>query len=183
RLVQRQDGDQATVGVTDMTDVEPPPLGKNLGPVMLPGPAEKRATAGGRRRPGIPSGGLRGGETGGRLRPGGGHRASDGLAASRDSPAPDSPAPSPSPLSASLIASSTAESKSSPSSSPNSLPIFFMKRATLAGSFSSRSPSPPPSASDSRRASSDLTVANRAINRVSVVDRHRRHAGGSAPYI
>src|SRR5215467_1887587 len=79
----------------------------------------------------------------------------------------------------SAIASSTAESKSSPSSSPNSLPIFFMNRATLDGSFSSRSPSPPPSASDSRRASSDFTVENRDINRVSAVDPHRGHAGGS----
>src|SRR5438309_2010131 len=79
----------------------------------------------------------------------------------------------------SAIASSTAESKSSPSSSPNSLPIFFMNRATLAGSFSSRSPAPPPSASDSSRASSDFTVAKRDISRLSAVEPQRGHAGVS----
>src|SRR2546426_174926 len=43
----------------------------------------------------------------------------------------------------------------------------FMKRPTLAGSFSSRSPSDEGSASDSRRASSDFTVAKRGMTRLS----------------
>src|SRR5205807_1172896 len=79
----------------------------------------------------------------------------------------------------SVMASSTAESKSSPSSSPNSLPIFFMRRATLRGSFSSRSPTPPPPASDSSRASSDFTVAKRDISRLSAVEPQRGQAGVS----
>jgi hypothetical protein len=58
-----------------------------------------------------------------------------------------------------------ADSKSSPRSSPNSRPIFFMNRATLAGLFSSRSPKLEDSARESRRASSDFTVAKRDINR------------------
>src|SRR5919197_4518581 len=80
----------------------------------------------------------------------------------------------------SSMASSTADSKSSPSSSPNSRPIFFMNRATLAGSFSSMSPKLPESASDSRRASSDLTVAKRDMSRVSEVPPQRGHRGDSA---
>ena len=78
------------------------------------------------------------------------------------------------------MASSTADSKSSPRSSPNSLPIFFMKRATLAGSFSSMSPKEPASASDSRRASSLFTVAKRDLRRVSAVEPQRGQAGVSA---
>src|SRR6185436_19166610 len=121
---------------------------------------------------GVPGGGLRRVEPVGRLGLEGGHRSSDGLAVSRESPAASSPPPPASspaslPSPASLIASSTAESKSSPRSSPNSLPIFFMKRATLPGSFSSRSPKPPESARASRRASSDFTVAKRDIKRCS----------------
>src|SRR5437667_12237166 len=80
----------------------------------------------------------------------------------------------------SAIASSTAESKSSPSSSPNSLPIFFMNRATLEGSFSSKSPMSGESASDSSRASSDFTVAKRDIRRWSAVPPQRGHVGAGA---
>src|SRR5437764_3024103 len=88
------------------------------------------------------------------------------------------PPPSSSPVSA--IASSTAESKSSPRSSPNSLPIFFMKRATLPGSFSSRSPKLDESASESRRASSLLGVAKRDMTRLNAVLWQRGQVGGGA---
>src|SRR5207237_9554994 len=106
------------------------------------------------------------------------HSSSDEPAVPGDS-SPVGAGPSAPPSPASVIASSTAESKSSPSSSPNSLPIFFMKRATLAGSFSSRSPTPPPPASDSSRASSDFTVAKRDISRLSAVEPQRGQAGVS----
>src|SRR5262249_43618432 len=161
------------------TNVEPPALGEDGGPVVLPGPVQKRRPLASGRGHGIPGRGLRGVEPVDRLDFEWGHRSSDGPAVSGDSPAV-SPALSPASSPASLVASSTAESKSSPSSSPNSWPIFFMKRATLAGSFSSTSPSPPLSASDSRRASSDLTVANRDMSRVRAVDLQRGHTGAAA---
>src|SRR2546427_798523 len=90
------------------------------------------------------------------------HGSSNAPDASPDSGA----AASVSPASPSLSASSIADSKSSPRSSPSSRPIFFMNRAALAGSFSSRSPRSAESASDSRRASSDFTVVKRDITRL-----------------
>jgi len=54
-----------------------------------------------------------------------------------------------------------------------------MKRATLPGSFSSRSPKLPSLASDSSRASSDFTVAKRDMRRVKPTPPQRGHAGDS----
>src|SRR5579885_45739 len=65
--------------------------------------------------------------------------------------------------SASAAESSNAASKSSPKSSPISCPIRFIIRAMLFGSFSSRSLNLLGSASDSRRASSDLGAEKRDI--------------------
>src|SRR5436189_299957 len=174
-LAERQDGDQPAVGVAHVPHVEPPALREHLRPVTLPGPAQEGGSQAGGVGHGVPGGGLRRIEVVGALDL---HRSSDGPAVPGDSP-PASAGVSPPASPASVIASSTAESKSSPSSSPNSLPIFFMKRATLVGSPSSRSPSPPPSASDSRRASSDFTVAKRDISRLSAVEPQRGHAGVS----
>src|SRR2546422_674206 len=73
-----------------------------------------------------------------------------------------------------------ADSKSSPRSSPNSRPIFFMKRATLAGLFSSRSPKLGDSARASSRASSDFTVAKRDIRRDRAEPPQTGHTGEAA---
>src|SRR5438093_1146466 len=153
-------------------------LSGERGEVGLPGrrQSQDRGSQAGGVGHGVPGGGLRRIEVVGALDL---HRSSDGPAVPGDSPPASAGVSSPA-SPASVIASSTAESKSSPSSSPNSLPIFFMKRATLVGSPSSRSPSPPPSASDSRRASSDFTVAKRDISRLTPFDPQRGHAGGSA---
>src|SRR5439155_25629518 len=108
-------------------------------------------------------------------------RRSQGYSSEDASAAPgDSLSPSPAPPSPSAIASSMADSKSSPRSSPNSRPIFFMNRATLDGSFSSRSPRLDESARASSRASSDFTVAKRDITRESPWLPHRGQAGDSA---
>src|SRR5205814_432670 len=155
-----------------------PALAEGGQPVALPGPGQERRAeprVGMQRLPGLGAHrlqafvdvGLHGGQR------------SDAPAASTDS-VPSPPAAGPSPVSPSAMASSTADSKSSPSSSPNSLPIFFMNRATLAGSLSSTSPNEPVSARDSRRASSLLTVAKRDIRRVNAVPPQRGHAGVAA---
>src|SRR5205807_3974800 len=175
RLVERQDGEHAAVGVAHVAHVEAAALGEHRRPVALPRPAQEGAAQARRAGHGIPGGGLLRVEAVGALDL---HSSSDEPAVPGDS-SPVGAGPSAPPSPASVIASSTAESKSSPSSSPNSLPIFFMKRATLAGSFSSRSPTPPPPASDSSRASSDFTVAKRDISRLSAVEPQRGQAGVS----
>jgi hypothetical protein len=41
-LVERQDGDEATIAVAHVSHVEAPAFGEDGGPVVLPGRAEKR---------------------------------------------------------------------------------------------------------------------------------------------
>src|SRR5712691_1138060 len=166
-FVERQQSDQSA-RVSYAPDLETVTGGEHLRPLALPDPGEERRAE---ARPGV------------ELVP---CPFTDRLEAVVNvdlhrSPREESAAAlsPPSPLS-SAIASSTASLKSSPSSSPISWPIRFMNRPMLAGSFSSRSPSDEGSARDSRRASSDFTVAKRDMTRLSAEPPQRGHVGAAA---
>src|SRR5206468_9749841 len=170
-LVEGQESDES-VGIAHAPDLDTVIGGEGLRPLALPDPGEEWRA---QRRSGV-------------------KRAPRGFAdrveavedvdlhrsPSEESVAEPDVASSPSPPLSSAIASSTASLKSSPRSSPISWPMRFMKRPTLAGSFSSRSPSDEGSASDSRRASSDFTVAKRDMTRLSAEPPQRGHVGAAA---
>src|SRR5262245_12723705 len=169
-LVERQERDGLSV-ILDAPHFEPAPGSEGPDPFALPGPREKghaQAQAAVHRAPGDGADRLEA-------------IVHDDLHNS-GSAAPESDMASCATGSSSdpAIASSTASSRSPPMSSPSSRPIFFMKRATLAGSFSSMSPKLASSASASSLASSDLTVAKRDMRRVSAAPPQRGHRGASA---
>src|SRR5436309_3233143 len=158
-LVERQEGHEPALSVLDAPNLEAPVGGERPRPLALPGPREERRPQATLRHKVVPRGDA--------------HRleAVDDVCLHRSGAAPGAPVdsaavPPAASASLSLSVSSIADSKSSPRSSPISRPIFFMNRAALAGSFSSRSPKADESASDSRRASSDFTVAKRDITRL-----------------
>src|SRR5712692_9123668 len=166
-FVERQQREQSA-RIGHAPELETVTGGEHLHPLALPDPGEERRA---KARPGV------------QLVP---RRRADRLEAVVDvdlhgSPREESAAwASASSPPASAIASSTASLKSSPTSSPISCPMRFMNRPTLAGSFSSRSPSDEGSARDSRRASSDFTVAKRDMTRLSAEPPQRGHVGAAA---
>src|SRR5262249_34641369 len=170
-FIEGQQGDEL-VRVLHAPDLETVPGGEDLGPLVLPDPAEERRA---QRRAGV------------ELAPRGFADRVEAIvnvdlhrSPSEESAADPDGASAPSLPLSSAMASSPASLKSSPSSSPISWPMRFMTRPTLAGSFSSRSPSDEGSASDSRRASSDFTVAKRDMTRLSAKPPQRGHAGAAA---
>src|SRR5947207_8703005 len=174
RLEKRKGADERPIGIRHGADLEAAIRRERMDPLRLPCPGQERranARAGAQVFPGRPAHGLEA------VVESDLHRSvlSPASASAEEDGAPPLPSSS-----ASVIASSTAESKSSPRSSPNSLPIFFMKRATLPGSFSSRSPKLEESARASMRASSLFTVAKRDISRLITGLPQRGQVGGGA---
>src|SRR5258706_294830 len=176
-LVEREHAGQAPVGVGRGQDLLGTVRREGAAPLGLPLPGEEDRRQAPALEQGVPPPLIAGREAGQRvdLHAGSSHASSPPPPGSMSAP-PSSPGPaSPSP-----IASSMAASRSSPRSSPISWPIFFTNRATLWGSFSSRSPKLEGSERESRRGASDLTGGERGIRRDSATLPQRGHRGAPA---